>query len=173
MSTPTAAVPNPTTWWPARRRFALLAMLMAALTAVLATSVGGPGWHRDLALVYVAIVAAALVSPAVITIQVLAGLLVVASLLPGRSGIEALLLAPAIVGVVATAELLAVVARLDTPIERRPGGDLGSASVAAVVGGGVYAVVVLVAALPGPGGLLAVCLASTAFALLAMLLSRA
>jgi hypothetical protein len=173
MSAATAPEPNPTTWWPARRRFALLAMLTAVLTAALAASVGGPDWHRDLALLYVGVAAVALLSPAAITVQVVVGLLVVASLLPGHSGIETLLLAPAIVGIVATAELLAAVARLDTPIEPRPRGDLGRASVAALMGGGVYAAVALAAGLPGPTGLLAVCLASAACALLAMLLGRA
>lgn len=172
MSATTVSDAHATTWWPARRGYALLAMVAAGLTTALVIFLGGPDGHRDLALLYVVVVATALVSPALITVQVLAGQLLVASLLPGRGAIAALLLLPAVVGVIATAEILAVVARLDSPIERHPGDDLGRASGAAVVGGGIYAAVVLLAGLPGPTGLVAVGLASAACAVLATLLSR-
>jgi hypothetical protein len=162
----------PTTWWPARSRCALLAILTGALTAAWAVAMGGPDVHVDLALLYVLVVVLALLSPAMITLQVLAGQVVLATILLGRDTSGALLLAPAIVGVVATAELLAVVARLDLPIERAPGLDLHRALLAAVAGGAGFAAVVLVAGVPGPGGLLAISLASAACAGLATLLSR-
>ena len=161
------------TWWPARRRFALLALLTGALTAALVARMGGPDWHVDLALVYVSVVGLALFSPAAIALQVIAGQVAVASVLVGRDSAVALLLVPALAGVVATAELLALVARLDSPVERRPRGELRRASVAVVVGSGVYAAIALAAPVPGPTGLVAVGLAAAACALLAALLRPA
>ncbi len=73
---------------------------------------------------------------------------------------------------VLTAELLGIVARLDTPLERDPTRDVQGAALATVIGGGVFAAVVLVGDLPGPTGLMAIALASGACGLLAILLVK-
>jgi hypothetical protein len=70
--------------------------------------------------------------------------------------------------VVLTAELTGVVARLAMPIERDPGDDLRVTPLLAVVGGGVFGAVVLIAALPGPSGLAATALAAGACVALAV-----
>jgi hypothetical protein len=73
--------------------------------------------------------------------------------------------------VVATAELLAVVARLDSPVERRPRGVLRRAATATLTGAGAFMVVFVAAVgLPGPSGLAAVVLASAACLVLVGLL---
>jgi len=167
-----AATVVPTPWWPARRRYAFLALVTGVLTAVLAAALGGPAWRGDLALLYVAIVALAVILPAAVTVQVVTGQLLLATALLGGTAPDVLLLGAAVAGVVATAELLAVVARLDAPMERRPRGDLRRALVAALLGGVAFAAVTLVATMPGPNGLAAVVLASTAVAVLGIALAR-
>ena len=64
------------------------------------------------------------------------------------------------------------VARLDTPLSSDPRDALPRAGLAAVIGGGVFGAVMLVSAVPGPTGLVAVGLASGARVLLATRLVR-
>lgn len=158
------------TWWPARRRLAALAVAIAALTAAAPAASGGGGLAAS---VYVAATVLALFYPVAITAQVIAGQALAATMLLGSDGSTALLLAPALASVVVTAELLAVVARLDTLLERDPGRDLYRVALAGLVGAGACAAVTLVGALPGPTGFVAVCLASAACAALATVLVRA
>lgn len=79
---------------------------------------------------------------------------------------------PIVGGGVATAELLAVVARLDVPIERNPGDAVRRVGLAAVIGGGVFGVVALAGGLPGPTGLVAIAVSARACIVLARLLVR-
>lgn len=145
-----------------RRRLGALAMLTATLTAAAGATLGGSGGHLYGAGAYLVIAVAALFSPAAIAGQVIVGQVLVGSVLLAREGPGLLPLLPMVAGVVVTAELLAVVARVDTPLERDPAGDLHRAGRAAVVGGGVFGVVMLVGELPGPTGLAALALASGA-----------
>jgi hypothetical protein len=172
MSLPMRIAPAPHTWWPARRRLALLALLGGALTAALVVFAGGPGRRGDFALLYVGLVSLALLMPPLVTVQVVAGQLLLASLLPWHGAAGALVVAAAMAGVVATAELLATVARLDTPMERRPTGALRRAAAAAAVGAAAWAAVALLAGVPGPSGLLAALLAAAACAALGGVLGR-
>jgi hypothetical protein len=103
----------------------------------------------------------------VITGQGLIGVLLVR-----EDGPTLLLLAPAMAGVVLTAELLAVVARMDTPFEAHPRADLPRGLLSAVIGGGVFAAVAALGTLGGPVGLWAVVLAPAGCVLLAMILVR-
>ncbi len=160
-------------WWPARRRLGLLALLVAGLVAVSAMVPAGPGWRDDLALAYVVLTGMALFYPAAIAVQVLAGQALVGSFLlgPGAGGVEPLVLALGVGAMVAAAELLAVVARLDSPVERRPRRVLQGVATAALVGAGAFiAVLGAAAGLPGPTGLAAVVLASAACVVLVGLL---
>lgn len=159
-----------TTWWPARRRLAALGVLMAALTGAAGAVLGASDWHVYGAGAYVVIAVVALFFSGGITAQVIAGQVLAGSLLSGLDGAAALLLLPMVAGVVLTAELLAVVARLDTPLEPDPTRDLQGAALATLTGGGVFGAVVLVGHLPGPTGLTAIALASGACGLLAILL---
>lgn len=161
-----------TTWWPARRRLAALVVLMAALTGAAGAALGTSDWHVHGAGVYVVIAVVALFFSGGITVQVIGGQVLAGSLLSGLDGTSALLLLPMVAGVVFTAELLGVVARLDTPLERDPTGDLQGAALATVIGGGVFGAVVLIGDLPGPTGLTAIALASGACGLLAILLAK-
>lgn len=161
-----------TAWWPGRRRLAIVAATVTVLTAVLYILLGGAAAHLDLAAIYVLVAMGALFSPAAVTAQVIAGQALAGSLLTSPQGPRPLLLVPVLAGVVATAELLAAVARLDASVERSATEGLGRMGAAAVVGAGVYAAVALVGDLPGPTGLLAVVLASGAFAGAAWLLVR-
>lgn len=161
-----------TTWWPARRRLAALVVLVAALTGAAGAALGASEGHVYGAGVYVVVAVVALFSSAGITAQVIAGQVLAGSLLPGLDGAAVLMLLPMVAGVVLTAELLGVVARLDTPLERDPTRDLQGAALATVIGGGVFAAVVLAGDLPGPTGLTAIALASGACGLLAILLVK-
>ena len=114
----------------------------------------------------------ALFIPAAISVQVVGGLALLGGLLLAEDGPSPLLLIPAVAGVIFTAELLTIVARMDTPIDGDSRDDLPRAGVAAVIGGGVFGAVVLVSGLPGPTGFGAVVLASGACVVLATVLVR-
>ncbi len=156
------------TWSPARQRLAFLAGLAATLTGAVGAVLDGSSSYVYGAGAYVIIVVSALFVPAAIAVQVIAGQILVGSLLIGQAGTAALMLVPAFAGVVATAELLAMVAWLDAPVQRDPGDALPRAGLAAVIGGAVFAAVMLISGLPGPGGLVAVGLASGACVILAV-----
>ncbi len=160
------------TWSPARQRLASLAVLLATLTGAVGTVLDGSSSYVYGAGAYVMIAVLALFVPAAIAVQVIAGQVLVGGLLMGQDGPAALMLVPAFAGVVATAELLTMVAWLDTPLQRDPSDALPRAGLAAVIGGGVFGAVMLVSGLPGPGGLVAVGLASGACVLLATRLVR-
>ena len=160
------------TWSRARLRLASLAVLLATLTGAVGTVLDGSSSYVYGGGAYVMIAVLALFVPAAITVQVIAGQVLVGSLLMGLEGPTALMLVPAFAGVVATAELLAMVAWLDTPLQRDPSDALPRSGLAAVIGGGVFGAVMLVSGLPGPGGLVAVGLASGACVVLATRLVR-
>jgi hypothetical protein len=161
------------TWWPTRRRLAVIAVGTAVLTGAAAAWLGGAAWHVDYAAVYVAVALSALLSPAAITLQVIAGQVLAASVLLRPDGpAPPLLLVPVVAGVVLTAELLGLVARLDTPLRPRPAPELPRMGLSALIGGGVYAAVSLAGGLSGPTGLLAVALGGGACVVLAVVLAR-
>ncbi|MEQ9569883.1 MAG: hypothetical protein RLN75_06805 [Longimicrobiales bacterium] len=157
------------TWWPSRRLAAAVAVATVVGTALGAVGPGAVPW---LAALYVAVAVFGLGSPAAIPVQVVAGVSLVAGLLVRSGGESALALAPLVAGVVATAELLAVVARLDAPIERPAGDLLLRAGGSAALAGGLYAGVLLAGAMPGPEGLAAVALGSGGALLAALVLVR-
>ena len=143
-------------------------MLTAIATGALGGVLGGSGQAFGAGL-YVFITVAALFLPAGIAVQVITGQALVASLLLRQDGPDPLLLVPVVAGVVATAELLAVVARLDTPLTRDPTDAAARAGRSAAIGGGVFGAVMLVSGLPGPAGPVAVVLASAACVVVAVL----
>jgi hypothetical protein len=160
--------PEPTGWGPARRRLAITAVLTAVATAAFGAALGGTGRHAVGAVGFTAIAVAALFRPVWITGLVVTGQLMALGLLAGGAAPFAVL--PVVAGVIASAELLAAAARLDSPGERIPVGEFQRAALAAALGAAVFAAVALAAALPGPTGLLAVGLASAACVALAILL---
>jgi len=159
-------------WSPARRRTAALALATAVLTAIGGGTLSQATGHLYGAVGYVIIAAAALFSPGWITVQVIGGQLLVASILLAPAPPTPLLVLPLVAGIIVTAELLAMVARLDTAPERESGPDLARVAVAGTVGAVVFAAVLLLGTLPGPRGLAAVALASAACLLLGLLLAR-
>lgn len=154
-------------WWPARRLAAALAVATALVVALAAVGQGAAPWY---AAVYVAVAVFGLGSPGALPVQVVAGVSMVAGLLV--AGASPLALAPLVAGVVATAELLAVTARLDAPMERPAGDLLLRAGAHAAAAGALYALVLAVGRLPGPSGLAAVALGSGAALVAALLLVR-
>jgi hypothetical protein len=168
------------TWWPARQRVAAAAVLLALLTAAAAVGLGDPtliggvplrGLPTFGAVTYVATVVLALFVPGAMIAQVAIGMALAGSMLLSQS-LSPLGLLPLVAGVVATAELLGVAARLDTPGERNPRGELRRAAGATGIAAAVYAVVLLVGGVPGPAGLLAIVVASGTCAGIAFLLLR-
>jgi hypothetical protein len=122
------------------------------------------------ALIYVATVAAAIYSPAWITVQVIGGQIMAASLLLGPGAMRPVAGIPIIAAVIATAELLAAAARLDTPFARANGGEVRRTTLAAAIGGAVFGAVALAGGVPGPTGLIAVTIASAGCLFLGLLL---
>ena len=162
-----AATPN------ARTRLIAAALLLAVATGVVALSLGATPNHAWGAFGYVAVVGFAVLAPGAIWAQVLAGQLLAGGLLLGPQALPWWIVAPIVASVIATAEMLGVVARLDSVVPRDPTDDLRRAGQATVVGGAVFAVVAFAGVLPGPPGILAVALASAAsVAVAALLLDR-
>lgn len=161
---------TPTTWTDTRRRFATSAHVTALLTAALMAGLGiGP-----LSVVgYLAMVLVATHFAPGITFQVGVGLLLIAGRLVTPVGPPAALLTGVLAGVVLTAELLAVVARFDTPVECEPRGDMPAALRSTAIASGVYLAVVLLSGLPGPAGVLSVALAAAVLAWMGRRLGRA
>lgn len=157
------------TWSKGRVNFAVSAALLGAGTAFLAFSLGAPGFG---AFVYAGLVLLALVHPAAIAAQVVYGQLVLGSLLLGTGARPALSLLPLVVAVIVTAELLSVVARLDTPLGGGTGDGVRRVAGSALLAGAVFGAVALTLGLPGPQGLLAVLIGSGACAGLALRLWR-
>ena len=155
------------TWWPARQRLAVLAILSASLTAAFVVRSAEAPWAGEGAVVYLMVSALAVFFPAAIAAQVIGGQLLLGALLLAPNGPGYLILVPAVATVIVTAELLAAVARMDTPTGGDPGDALPRTGVAALVGGGVFLAVGLLSALPGPRGLIALVVASGACVLAA------
>lgn len=143
-------------------------------TGMAGAALGGTAAHVYGAAAYTGIVMIALLRPAAITAQVIGGQLLTASLLLESKAPAAVLLLLMVGSIVVTAELLGVAARLALPIERDTRDDLLRGAVAAAAGGGVFGVMLLVSAIPGPTGLpsgiLAIIAASGACVLLAIVL---
>lgn len=158
--------------WLGQRGLAGLAVLSAGLTGALIGGLGGPGYLQLGAISYLLVTGIALITPAAITVQVVWGLALLGNLLVGPVASNPLLFTPAIAGIIFTAELLAIVARMDTPFHNDPRDDLPRAVVSALIGGAVFGAVSLLSGFTGPTGLIAVVLASGACVLLAYLLIR-
>lgn len=157
-------------WSPARRRLAALAICTAILTATGAVWIGGSESYARGAFAYILVAAFGVFAPSAITVQVIAGEILAGSLLLGPGAARLGPLALVVAGVLATAELLALVGRLGTPLERGAREELNRAGISAVVGGLVFLVVVAVGRFPGPGGIVAVIFGAAACLVLAMLL---
>lgn len=159
---------------------AAMALVVAAAIAGTGAVIGGTALHVLGAAAYIAIAVSALFAPAMIMVQVAAGQVIVAGLLlrpdapgallrPDAPGM--LLLVAMLIGVVATAELLAVVDRVVTSVDHDPRDDLRRAALAAAVAGVTFGFVLLLGSMPGPTGLAAVALASVACVIVALVLS--
>lgn len=163
---PSARLPD--TWSGVRLRFAGYAATTVALTAaVVLTSPFGGTLAFGVA-GYAALVALAIFVPAAITPQVIAGQLM-AGVLWLQGGDAAAVSALLVIGsVVATAELLAEVARLDSPLGRRPSGALGRVGAALAIACVVFALLASAGELPGVTGLVGVALGAAVCAWVAV-----
>jgi hypothetical protein len=144
------------------------AVALAVLTAVTAVGRGGEPW---IATVYAAVVAFGIGSAGALAVQAVIGVVLVAALLVAPE-VTPWSLAPLVAAVVATSELLAVASRLDSPIARDASDLLVRAGGAAVLAAAIFVAVATVARLPGPLGLTATALASTAVLIAALALLR-
>ena len=151
-----------------RRTVATAAVALGVLTSIAAVGQGGEPW---IALVYAAVVVFALNSPGALAVQSVIGVVMVAALLIGPAG-SPVAIAPLVAAVVATAELLALVARLNSPIPRDVSDLLLRAGASAVLAAAIFLGVSAVAELPGPLGLAATALASGSVLVAALALVR-
>lgn len=161
----------PATWSAERLRYAILGVLVAGLTAAIVVGMLGPG-SGLYGLTYVALAVLSVFFPAAITTQVIGGQALVGLLFLVQDGTALTLTVPLVATVVVTAELLAVVARLDTPLPRGPGDALARTGRASVLAGALFAGAILISAAPGPTGILAVGLGSVACLVLAIRMAR-
>ena len=147
------------------------ALIAAVITAAAGTLYGGSVSHLYGAAAYVAIALAALSAPPLITVQVIAGQLLVASLLLRPEAPPFPVLLTMVTAVVATAELLALVARIRTSVDFGPREEVHRVARSAGVGGVVFGLVVLLGRVPGPTGIAAIGLASAACIIVAVVLA--
>lgn len=164
--------------WPsARRRVAALALIVAALTAATALTLHGTGWIALIGVAWVGGTGLGLYRPAAAVALPVAGQVLAVALLLVPAPPHLLWLLPVVAGVLLSAELVGVAARLAYPFARDPASALRGAARSAFVGAGVFAVVALLVtsldALPSPSGLAATVLAVGACALLAVVFARA
>ena len=157
-----------------------MAILTATVVAAIGAAVGGTFLHILGAAAYIAITVSALFAPAMIMVQVAAGQVIVADLLLRPDGAGALLrpvspgvllLVALVAGVVATAELLAIVDRIVTSVDHDPRADLRRAALATAVAGVVFGAVFFLGSMPGPTGLAAIALAAAACVIVALVLA--
>ena len=145
------------------------AAILTALPGAMLADSAGPVYA---ATAYLAGTLLALFNPTALFIQVIAGQVLVGSLLFGSDPPGTLIPVLMIVAVVGTAELVAMVGRRRVVSGRGQGGELRLATTTAVTGGVVFGAVLLVGALPGPTGLAAVVITSVACGIAAFLLVR-
>jgi hypothetical protein len=157
-----------TRWGPQRRRLAAAALATTAATVSVSIALGG---SLQYAAVWCALAITALVFPSWITGHVLGGLAIAASHLLGAAE-PPLFLLPIVAGIIASTELLAATARLDSPVAREPRGEVSRSAVAAAIGATVYGLVAFSSGLPGPPGIAGVGLAAAACLALAIVLVR-
>jgi hypothetical protein len=162
----------PTVWPRPRRRARALTYLVALITAVYGGSFGGDdaAWLPLVALVYFVATAIASSSPSTIAGQVITGFGLAWGALQQLEGIAVLALVPLMVGVVATAELLGVVARLGIVVERAAGPDLRRLPAAVGLTAVISATTLSIGVLDVPGGFTGTLLAAGACVVLAVVL---
>jgi hypothetical protein len=161
-----------TLWPPSRRRVCVLTYLVAVSTAIYGVWLGGEdtGWLVLVALAYVVATAIATSSPGAIAGQVVVGFGLAWGALQALDGLAVLALVPLMVGVVSTAELLGVVARLGIIVERAAGSDLPRVLAAAGLTAVLSAATLSIGLLDVPGGFMGTVLAAGACAVLAAVL---
>jgi hypothetical protein len=162
-----------TTLWPqSRRRVCALTYLVAIVTAAYGATFAGNGaaWLAPIAVAYVVATAFASYSPSAIAAQVIAGFGLAWGVLQQLDGLAVFALVPLTVGVVATAELLGVVGRLGTIVERAASPDLRRLPAAAGVTAVISAATLGIGLLDVPGGLVGTLLAAGACVVLAVFL---
>lgn len=153
-----------------RARVGAATLAAGVLTGLSAAGLGATTNHVWGAAGYVGLVAFSLLAPASLWAQVVAGQIMAGALLLGADATPWWLVLPVVAGVVATAELASIAARLDVVVPRPPSTDLRGAFRSVLVAAVAFATVALAAGLPGPAGFLAVALASLACAGAAILL---
>jgi hypothetical protein len=163
-------LPEPTVWPTARRGVAALTVAVASATALAAALAGDAIWQMFLGPAFVLCTVVTLNSPRLVWLPVLAGVGLSWSLLEGREGTEALVMVPVIAGVVVTAELLAIVDRLEMIVPRDPVPDIARAVFVTATAAALGLVTLLAGSVDGPGGFAAVALGAAACIVLAVLL---
>lgn len=155
-----------------RAGIAATALVVAAVTGAAGAVLGGSAWHAYGAAGYVAMAVLAVFNPGAIALQVVAGQALAGGILLGPDAPPALALLPIVPAVLVTAELLATATRWHRPPGRDPADALRRVGLAALVGGGGFAAVLLAGGVSGPSGIVAVAVASAACIGLAVLLVR-
>jgi hypothetical protein len=110
--------------------------------------------------------------PGALAVQVIGGQLLAASLLLAPEPPPLPLLLPLVIGVIVTAELIALAARVRTALTRSRPGGLRRIGAAALVGAAVYATTAAAGGRSVPSAFVAIVIASAACAALALALAE-
>jgi hypothetical protein len=150
-----------TVWPPWRQAVAAAAIVAAALTGLAGAALGNGGWAETLAAAHLAATAAVLRRPTLAGVQVAVGVGLAWLTLPGSDDPNPAVV-PVITGVVATAELLGLSARLGTVVSADAVPGLLRVGVTAIGAAAVSGLVVAMGGLGDMGGLPATAVAAGA-----------
>ena len=147
---------------PARTVLALGAVSVAAATAQGLATVAGPTFDTRLPGLYVLSAILAVFVPRAILVQVVLGQAMLAAVLSGPDTGSWVVFSAALGGVVLTAELLGVAARMAGAVARDTAADVRRVVGATAVAVFVLGSVLLTTRLPGPDGLVGILVAAVA-----------
>lgn len=148
-----------TLWPPARLGVAAAAVLVAAVTAVLAALTSDQSGAVRIGVLHVGVTVIAALRPGAVRLQVGVGVALAASMLVGVEG-TAVAVVPVVTGVVATAELLGLAGQMGTVVPRDPGPGLQRVALTTGIGALTAGATLVAGFLGGPGGLAATLLAA-------------
>ena len=155
-----------------RPRVRHLALLLAAITAAGFVGLASTSLHLFGSIAFMVLALLTIDRPSFLPVLIGGGQVTAAAVLLSLDGTERWMLLPGLITLVASAELIAVLARIGGPVPRETGLELHRALQSAAVGGAVCAAVLLVGSPPALGGSLGAALVLGTVALLAWVVLR-
>ena len=155
-----------------RPRIRRLALLLAIVTTLGLVGLASTTLHLFAASAFLVLTLLSINRPALLPVMVVGAQVAAGAVLVELDGTGPWMLLPLLMSLVASAELIAALARIDGPVPRLPGAAIRRSAHSATLAGSVYAAVLLVGDPPGLGGSLGAALVLGAGVLLAWVVLR-